>query len=204
MRVLTEAGQIGWVHGDYLAPAATAAAAGPAALNWARWENARFGMAIDYPAALFRPEPAPENGDGQSFTTADGRAAFFVFGQWNALDLSLAELRDMDLSTGVFGRVTENRLEPGAFTLAGVNAGQVTFRRALLPPPGDVLYVFEIGYPEVEADLFAGLAARMAQSFALTGARAGAAPALPGNPAADDPIARLLAEELRALAGRLP
>jgi uncharacterized protein YraI len=211
-RVMTADGQIGWVHGDYLAPAGTAGSgAGDAGgLDWVRWENARFGMGIDYPAALFSPEPAPQNGDGQSFSTSDGRAGFFVFGQWNALGLSLEELRDMDLATGVFGRLTENRLGRSEFILAGVNAGRVTLRRALLPPPGDVLHVFEISYPEAESSLFAAVAARMAASFTVAGGAAvgagaaGEGAAQPVGPAAADPLAELLGEELRALAERLP
>ena len=49
-----------------------------AALAQERWDaylNPRFGAAANCPADLFTvKDPPPENGDGQTFHTADGRA----------------------------------------------------------------------------------------------------------------------------------
>ncbi len=66
LRVVTEDGEIGWVAEAILSPTGATDGAPPAEdLQWTHWINPRFGMSIDYPAALFRPERAPENGDGQ-------------------------------------------------------------------------------------------------------------------------------------------
>jgi hypothetical protein len=62
----------------------------PAALaqtRWATYANARFGTTADYPADLFsRRDPPPENGDGVSMHSADGRATLTIFGFYNAED----------------------------------------------------------------------------------------------------------------------
>src|SRR5262249_51620024 len=53
----------------------------PAKEHWATCLNPRFGATADYPADLFTVKDAPpENGDGQSFHTADGRAELAIYG----------------------------------------------------------------------------------------------------------------------------
>jgi hypothetical protein len=56
---------------------------GRAALAQEQWEtysNPRFGATAEYPADLFTvQEPPPENGDGQTFHTADGRAELTIY-----------------------------------------------------------------------------------------------------------------------------
>jgi hypothetical protein len=54
-----------------------------AALAQQQWTtlNPRFGAAADYPVDLFTVKDAPpENGDGQTFCTADGRAELSIYG----------------------------------------------------------------------------------------------------------------------------
>jgi len=207
LRVVTDNGQIGWVRGRYLVPTIEPDGLPPTDdLRWTHWSNARFGMSIDYPAALFRPESAPENGDGQSFVTPDGRAGFFVFGQWDTMDLGIEDLHQMDLGTGVFGRITENRLSRYDYILAGQAEDRFTYRRALMPPPGDVLYVFEISYPAAENATFGPVIERMAESFELRTPGGGEDIRVPseGVDTPSDPVVQMLTDELRALLERLP
>ena len=52
------------------------------------YRNDRFGTTVSFPGDLFETiRPAPQNGDGRTFTSADG-AKLFVFGQFNALELN--------------------------------------------------------------------------------------------------------------------
>src|SRR5262249_58784687 len=56
----------------------------PAKEHWATYLNPRFGAAADYPADLFTVKDAPpENGDGQTFHTADGRAELAIYGGYH-------------------------------------------------------------------------------------------------------------------------
>ncbi len=207
LRVVTEDGEIGWVRGSYLVPTGATDGAPPAEdLQWTHWINPRFGMSIDYPAALFRPERAPENGDGQSFVTPDGRAGFFVYGQWNTMELGIEEMHEMDIGTGVFGRITENRLSRYDYVLSGQAEDRFTYRRALMPPPGDVLYVFEVSYPAAEEATFGPVLGRMAESFGLASEESGETLPAPGatEVSPPDPVLQILTDELRALLERLP
>jgi hypothetical protein len=40
--------------------------------EWGRYENMRFGYALDIPPGFTASAPPPANGDGQVFSTADG------------------------------------------------------------------------------------------------------------------------------------
>src|SRR5262249_28179315 len=73
-----------------LAAVGSVAATPSAAEAWRTYHNPRFGTTIEYPER-FRPRPPPANGDGLSFSSADG-ATFSVWGSHNALEQDLAEL----------------------------------------------------------------------------------------------------------------
>ena len=58
--------------------------AAPALDRWTTYANPRFGTIADYPADLLTVQDAPpENGDGASFRTADGRAHLSIYGAYN-------------------------------------------------------------------------------------------------------------------------
>ncbi|WP_262032457.1 hypothetical protein [Microvirga sp. Mcv34] len=50
---------------------------------WGHYRNARFGTSLDVPGIFTSAEPAPANGDGRTFRTADG-AELRVFGSYSA------------------------------------------------------------------------------------------------------------------------
>jgi hypothetical protein len=55
--------------------------AGPAhAGDWTSYANARFGETIDIPPGFVNDVPEPENGDGLTFHSADGKAELLVWG----------------------------------------------------------------------------------------------------------------------------
>ncbi|MCB1548982.1 MAG: hypothetical protein KDJ41_14280, partial [Hyphomicrobiaceae bacterium] len=65
----------------FLVIAATLAAAVPALaedLGWQTYANPRFGYSVDVPVGYLLPQPGPDNGDGQTFASADGRAYLAV------------------------------------------------------------------------------------------------------------------------------
>ena len=52
--------------------------------RWSTYINPRFGTTADYPSDMFNiRDPAPVNGDGQGFRTADGRAQLSIYGARN-------------------------------------------------------------------------------------------------------------------------
>ena len=60
----------------------------PAANGWETYVNERFGTQLSYPADIFRPGEAPENGDGRRFDGGD--AALEVFA-WENTDNETAQ-----------------------------------------------------------------------------------------------------------------
>lgn len=51
--------------------------------GWEHYENPRFRFAIDVPEG-FVAKPAPDNGDGQKWTTPDGYAELIAYGSFGS------------------------------------------------------------------------------------------------------------------------
>jgi hypothetical protein len=114
-------------------------------------------------------------------------------------------MHGMDLDTGVFGTVTQDRLTADGYVIEGQNEGNITYRRAMMPAPGDVLYVFEISYPAAEAAHFGPVVERMASSFRITSDDAhDAAVPDPSQETGQDGLRELLDAQLRRLREGLP
>ncbi|MGO4525377.1 hypothetical protein AB4097_10990 [Microvirga sp. 2MCAF35] len=56
--------------------------------SWSRYRNARFGTSVDVPGIFTMVEPAPANGDGRTFKSADG-AELRVFGSHGATTVTV-------------------------------------------------------------------------------------------------------------------
>jgi hypothetical protein len=114
----------------------------------------------------------------------------------------------MDLGTGVFGTVTQDQLLEDSYVISGLAEGRITYRHALMPPPGDLLYVFEIGYPVAEAETFNDVVERMSASFRIAGRYEERIPSpqVLGTPpeSGQDLIRDLLVAQFRELLERLP
>jgi hypothetical protein len=50
------------------------------ALDWSNYANARFGATIDIPPGFVNDVPEPENGEGLTFHSVDGKAELLVWG----------------------------------------------------------------------------------------------------------------------------
>lgn len=140
--------------------------AGPAVSNWITYRNDRFGTRIDYPASLFRMLPPPENDDGRTFESRDGKARFLVFGGHNVFDSSLDELIAEDLAgAGDDTRITQKRRGETWFQHAGYRGGDFFLRKVMLGDGGGVIHTFEISYPKSLKPKLDPMAARMADSL---------------------------------------
>jgi hypothetical protein len=128
---------------DGPAPPVSAAAAPE---GWRTYANARFGTAIEYPAGIFSTrEPPPENGDGQAFRSADGRARLLVYGANNVENDTPQSYVDkyVDPKGVSFRRVTRD-----FFAVSGVREGAIFYQRCnFAPPPGDTIHCFMVTYP---------------------------------------------------------
>ena len=117
--------------------------------RWATYANARFGTTADYPADLFtRRDPEPENGDGVSLHTADGRAKLIIYGAYNA---------ENDTPASYFQRLVDNdgvtykQVRTTYYAASGVRGANIFYERCNFRR-GDRATVdcFELTYPARE------------------------------------------------------
>lgn len=146
---------------------AAARAQGPASDRWADYVNARFGTALAYPANRFRPDPPPDNGDGQTFRAQDG-AVLLVFGQHNALDETVASL-EAGKTDDDYAEITYRARGPKWLVLSGFRdiegVRSIFYEKYLFSPSGGVIHTMILTYPEARKDRYAPVIGRMAASL---------------------------------------
>ncbi len=106
--------------------------------------NPRFGTTITFPDAIFtKSEPAPENGDGQRWTTSDG-ASLAVWGQNNTLDFTPETIADFVAKD--FGEITFRKVGSRWMVVSGYVGTDIIYHRAEFGRDG-VIHSMELRYP---------------------------------------------------------
>lgn len=141
-------------------------AAGPVPLpeevRYATYRNVRLGYTIDYPANVMLPVEMLGNGNGQRFSTTDGRAVLAVYGLEDAVasvvqDLYRAELNAPDR------RVTYQTLHDDGFVISGYVGKNVFYERTTLRD--GVLKTFLLLYDAASKDYFEPITEHVSRSF---------------------------------------
>ncbi len=149
-------------------PPATTQTVAPApastAKNWKTYTNPRFGTSIDYPAFLFEALPPPENGDGRTFKSKDGRAEFLIFGSHNALEQTVKELFADQLMSDTYEAILEKALQNNEYFLKARSNGKIIAQKVILDAAG-VFHTFKLSYPEAESAQYDLILKRMVVSF---------------------------------------
>jgi hypothetical protein len=142
---------------------ALANVAGPA--NAATYGNARFGYSVAYPADLLVPEPEAGNGDGRQFHARKGAAKMSVWGIYNALDQSPAEIA-MDYERDcAAGKVSYSAVSKRLVAFSCITkAGQILYQKTLIK--GDVLTTVRFEYPNSERSVWDPVVRQVAGSLA--------------------------------------
>jgi hypothetical protein len=148
-----------------LLTAIMAGAAGPAAAQsrWTTYANARFGTTADYPADLFtKRDPPPENGDGQSFQTADGRAQLSIYGSYNVeADTPASYLAKYGEREGV----TYKRVTASYYAISGLRDGKIFYDRCNFRPHSDTIDCLTLTYPAREKAAWDPIITRISPSL---------------------------------------
>ena len=132
--------------------------------RWSTYGNARFGVFADYPSSLFTVEDAPpENGDGQSFRTADGSAELAVYGSYN-IDNETPE--DYVANRVDLAGVSYKKIGRDFYVISGTRDASIFYRRCNFPNR-DVIACFHISYPEAEKAKWDAIVTRIARSLRL-------------------------------------
>jgi hypothetical protein len=131
--------------------------------KWATYMNPRFGTIADYPASIFTVrDPPPENGDGQSFRSGDGRAQLSIYGAYNAEGDTpqryLAKLAD----EGVSYRRTTAR----TYVISGTRMDQLFYERCNFQEgKSDIINCFSVTYPAAEKVAWDPIVTRLSKSL---------------------------------------
>jgi len=132
--------------------------------RWAAYTNSRFGYALCYPADLLHPQREADNGDGRAFL-GPGHVELRVWGNYNALDQSLAEVmrEDEKRLAADGGAVTYRAARAHWYVLSGRRRGKLFYWRRVLT--GDRFASFEFSYPAQAATMWNPIAARLSRCF---------------------------------------
>jgi hypothetical protein len=102
------------------------AATSAAQITYKTYSNARFEYSISYPNLLV-PQGEATNGDGQKFRSRDGRAELIVYGGHNALEKTLRDIYDDEVSATAHPKrvVTYKVLRTDWFVVSGREGGKI-------------------------------------------------------------------------------
>jgi hypothetical protein len=134
--------------------------------RWASYKNQRFGFALSYPASVFTPQPPPENGDGQTFLTGDGKAKIVVYATVNDERFSPAGYRETLLKE--FGGYDQMDYSPTGktwFVLSGFRGDAIYYQKVMFSCGNRVISALSVTFPRAEKKFYEGLIEVMEDSF---------------------------------------
>ncbi len=143
----------------------TCASVGTAAApeKWATYMNARFGATVDYPATIFTVrDPEPDNGDGQSFHSGDGKAQLLVYGALNADGDTPKKYLEKLPNEGVSYKNTTAR----SYVVSGTRKDELFYERCNFQPDGgDTIVCFSLTYPAQDKTAWDPIVTRLSKSL---------------------------------------
>jgi hypothetical protein len=132
----------------------------PPVLRSHQYVNNRFGFSVIVPAEFERSE-SPENGDGDHFTSPDGRATLSMYGS-NSSGTTTKEYYD-DLAHGLGVEPTYTRLADDWFVLSGQKGNNIFYTKVFVGPASVNTFTFE--YPAEQAEQYRSTNDQIANSF---------------------------------------
>lgn len=119
-----------------------------AAPSWRRYANDRFGVTADVPAD-WQAQPPPENDDGLTFRSPDGRASLAVYGRFvtedSATNALAAQAEPMKGE-----RIAYTQRGARTVTVSGFQGDKIFYRHSLLSCGAQVWSNVELEYPADE------------------------------------------------------
>lgn len=134
--------------------------------EWPTYLNARFGFSTCYPAALLKPLPESDNGDGRVFVGTK-KSALRVYGRNNALERTLAQeyAAEQDRIAKAGAKISYKATGKGWFVVSGSYDGLVFYAKTYAVP-GDQFNTFELTYPANETKSWSAIVKRVNRCFA--------------------------------------
>ena len=135
-------------------------------LAWKPYVNNRYGVAVDYPSALFEAGEPPADNAGRGFEASDG-SRFYVYSSANALEQSIDELMAGAIDEEPGQSVIDRQKTADGFTVTMKRNQEIIHRRLMTSEGGSMLHWLEIGYPETARSQYSAIAEKMENSFRM-------------------------------------
>jgi hypothetical protein len=135
--------------------------------GWTTYQNERFGYRLIYPADVFQDDgAAPENADGRTFLSRDGRAKIVVYGANNDERFSPSEYRSTILKE--FPGYDQMDYAPKGqswFVLSGFRGAAIYYQKVMFSCDNRIINVFSVTFPREEKRFYENLIERMEDGF---------------------------------------
>ena len=139
--------------------------------DWNRYENARYGTILSYPAGYFAQRTESANGDGITLTARDG-ATLRIFGTTNPEDAAPAAYVDTLIRGDArYGNLSYRLVRPGFAVLSGSDGGQLFYERYAFGDPSGAVHAFVLDYPATARARYDPIVPRMSASLSWRGRR---------------------------------
>ena len=135
---------------------------------WTKYENDRFGTAVEVPAQMIAG-PRPTNGDGQSWTSPDARTRVTAYGNFwgvtvESWDDYRVQMRRWMLEDKVI--LTYTPMGETWFVLSGKKGDEIVYVRVQRSARcQDIAHHLDIAYPAAQKEARDAWVARMSKSL---------------------------------------
>jgi hypothetical protein len=138
------------------------------AADWSSYANARFGITIDISPGFVNDVPEPENGDGLTFHSADGKAELLVWGN-NLVEADfnqdVAERLKSDMEDGWNISYVAGVNGSGWQVYSGTREDRLLYAKSISSCKETQALHFRLEYPEAQKTDFDPVVARLAKSL---------------------------------------
>jgi hypothetical protein len=133
----------------------------PVGDGWELYVNERYGTRLAFPAAVFTPGAAPENGDGRRFTSPDATLEIYA---WDNLDReTAASMKRRLIGSEGYTDVTYSPSGRDWLVLSGHRGDNIFYEKYFFR--GDVVHGFGIEFPAGAKPRYAPMVERIEDSF---------------------------------------
>jgi hypothetical protein len=138
------------------------------AADWGSYANARFGATIDIPPGFVNNVPEPENGDGLTFHSVDGKAELLVWGN-NLVDADfnqdVAVRLKSDMADGWTISYAAGVAGDGWQVYSGTREGRLLYAKSISSCKNTQALHFRIEYPEAQKMVYDSVVPRLGKSL---------------------------------------
>ena len=135
-------------------------------LEWRVYLDPAHGCRLDYPAALFSPEPRGAD-QPQGFSGEDESIHFRVLGLENASQWTPEDIRKNFLNIAMPGDVTYESTRNEFLVLSGFRGADIFYTRVAVSGDRRTACILDITYPRELKGEFDSIVTRMSRSFGV-------------------------------------